>query len=405
MNVLFVSNLYPNSLEPSRGVFNEYQIRHLAKRCPVKVVAPIAWFPIRGRYAPPGELPKFEVLHDIEVHHPRHFYVPKIARRFNAALYASGIKQTVYDIYDDFRFEVIFVNWTYPDACGVARLAQHFNVPFVTSVSGSDAHVFLTMRDRAAQIVNMFRQAAAVTTRSQDLKDMLLAHGVDGRKVNVVYNGVDGARFQSIPRAEARKRLGLDPARQILLYVGRLSPEKGPDDLVRALAHARQYYAITPQLVFVGDGPLRASLQQLAGSLGVTDLIVWAGWKKPHETRDFFCAADFLCLPSQNEGVANVVLESFSCGLPVIATAVGGIPEIMTAETGLLAAPCEPASLAAAIYKAGRRVWDPEVIRRHGARFDWNANAEFIESILRRAVEQHGRPQDDTPLENAEDLD
>jgi glycosyltransferase involved in cell wall biosynthesis len=300
---------------------------------------------------------------------------------------------------------VIFVNWTYPDACGIARLAPHFNVPFVTSVSGSDAHVFLTMRDRATQIREMFHQAAAVTTRSQDLKDMLIAHGVDGRKVNVVYNGVDGDRFQPIPRADARQRLGLSPDRQILLYVGRLSPEKGPDDLVRALAHARRYYGITPQLIVVGDGPLRGLLAQLAQSLAVSDQIVWAGWKKPFETRDYFCAADCLCLPSQNEGVANVVLESFSCGLPVVATAVGGIPEIMTEETGLLAAPMEPASLAAAIHKACRRTWSAEAIRRHGARFDWNANAEFVESILRRAVERHGRPASDVAFENVEDLD
>ena len=75
------------------------------------------------------------------------------------------------------------------------------------------------------------------------------------------------------------------------------------------------------------------------------------GWKKPAEVTDYMNAADFLCLPSQNEGVANVVLESFACGIPVVATAVGGIPEVVVAgETGLLATPFgDTAALAALV--------------------------------------------------------
>ena len=386
MKVLFVSNLYPNSLEPSRGVFNSYQIRNLAKRCEVRVVAPIPWFPIQGRHTPKGQLPACETLDGIEVHHPRHFYLPKIARQFNTWFFAKGVAGTLRKIRREFPFDVIFTNWTHPDACAVAQLAQELQLPFVASVSGSDAHIYLTFRIRAGQILRMFAAAQAVTTRSQDLKNMLIAYGVTPQKIHVVYNGVDPQRFQSQPRPAARQQLGWDQQEHVLLYVGRLSPEKGADDLLRGLAHARQYYGNTSRLVVVGDGPQRAVLERLARQLGLADRVSWAGWKKPTEISVYFSAADLLCLPSQNEGVANVVLEAFSCGLPVVATAVGGIPEIMTKDTGVLAAPRQPESFAAALTRGIRRTWDPAALRAQASRFDWDANAEHVQTILQQAV-------------------
>ena len=389
MNILFISNLYPNSLEPSRGVFNEYQVLHLAQSCPIKVIAPIAWFPIRGRYAPRGLLPGKEVLDGIEVQHPRHFYFPKVGRHFNAALFARGIAPTVTAIHNEFPFDIIFVNWTYPDACGVAQLAAHFNVPFVVSVSGSDAHLYLEMRDRAQQILTMFDRASAITTRSEDLRAMLCVHGVHPEKIHVVYNGVDHQRFKPALRSVVRQQLGWNSAECVVLFVGRLSPEKGADDLLRAFAHGRRYYNLPARLVIVGDGPERGRLMQLASELGLTNCLTWAGWKKPSEISQYFNAADMLCLPSQNEGVANVVLEAFACGLPVVATAVGGIPEVMTDETGVLVAPSLPQSLSHGIQRALQRNWNVDRICQQAARFNWADNAERMEAILAEAVANH----------------
>ena len=386
MKILFVSNLYPNSCDTERGIFNAYQIQNLAKLSEVKVVAPIAWFPIRGHYAPKGKVPAQETIAGIEVHHPRHFYLPKIARQFNASLYAAGIAQTLQRIHREFPFEIIFANWTYPDACAVAKLAPQFRVPFVVSVSGSDAHLYLTFRIRRRQILRMFADARAVMTRSQDLKDMLLAYGVPAAKVHVVYNGVDRRRFSTVPREALRQKLGWDSRDKVLLFVGRLSPEKGVDDLLRAYAHARCNYGITGRVVIVGDGPERSVLEKLARHLGIHDQVTWAGWKRPTEVSEYMNAADFLCLPSHNEGVANVVLEAFSCGIPVVATAMGGIPEIMTPATGVLASPKQAESFAAALSKALRKSWDAAAIRAQAEHYNWSSNAAQVQAILQQAV-------------------
>src|SRR5205809_1140189 len=99
--------------------------------------------------------------------------------------------------------KVVFVSNLYPNSLdpsrGVDRLAREFHVTFVASVSGSATHIYLTFRRRARQILRMFDAAQAITTRSHELKSMLIAYGVPPHKIHVVYNGVDPSRLQTHP--------------------------------------------------------------------------------------------------------------------------------------------------------------------------------------------------------------
>ena len=469
MNVLFVSNLFPNIHEPARGVFNFHQIRHLANICQVQVVAPIAWFPIKGRFAPPAPVPVFEeiplcpelfstVTHQlstswnqrspvssrqsqvIRTYHPRQYYLPKIGRILNPLLYALSLRRLVTGLRASFPFDVIFVNWAYPDACGIAKLARRLNIPFVVSISGSDVNWYLKMPLRRRQILAMLAQAHAVAVRSRALKDLLLSHGIPESKIHVLYNGVDremfhlrpptvtsppaelnpqpstaGNRLQTMDSGLRTQDSGLPPRcapvsdralqpteglqspvsrhkSPLLLYVGRLSPEKGVADLLDALAQLTDV-----RLAVVGDGPQRAQLQQLADTLKISSQITWHGQKKPDEIADFMQGADLLCLPSHMEGVPNVALEAFACGLPVVGTTVGGIPEVVTNDTGVLTAPRDPPALAQAIAQALARRWDSVAIRAHSARFDWTENANQLFALLQAATQSHSSPGGTTP--------
>jgi glycosyltransferase involved in cell wall biosynthesis len=386
VNVLFVSNLFPNCHEPARGVFNFHQIRHLAQRCAVQVVAPIAWFPIPGRFAPPAQVPAQEELAGLTVHHPRAFYLPKLGRTLNPWLYAASLRPLVRRLYRAQPFDVIFVNWAYPDACGVARLAKKLNLPFVVSISGSDANWYLTMRFRRRQILAMLAAARAVTVRSRALRDLLTDHGVAPEKIQVIYNGVDRQLFNPPPQAEARRQLQVTGSEPVLLYVGRLSPEKGVTELVKALALLRKVHHQPARLIVVGDGAQREELWQLAIEQGLQDAVTWSGWKKPAEVATYLSAADLVCLPSHMEGVPNAALEAFACGVPVVATRVGGVPEIVTETTGVLTEPQDPKAFAAALSFALQTRWDAAAIRTHAARFDWHANADQVYTILQAAV-------------------
>jgi glycosyltransferase involved in cell wall biosynthesis len=383
VNVLFVSNLFPNCHEPSRGIFNFHQIRHLARLCEVRVIAPLAWFPIPGRFTPPGKVPAQEEIAGLSVRHPKSFYLPKIGRPLNPWLYGRSLRKPLAEIRREFPFDVIFVNWAYPDACGVAQIADR---PFVVSISGSDANWYLTMRIRRRQILRMLDQAQAITVRSQALKDLLLAHHVPAEKVHVLYNGVDTHWFTPIPKADARRQFNVPPQSPVLLYVGRLSPEKGVADLLHALAILRQQHHVPARLLVLGDGAQREALWQLAIELDLQNHVHWAGWKKPHEVAPYLSAADLLCLPSHMEGVPNAALEAFACGLPVVATKVGGTPEVVTDDTGVLTEPHNPQAFATALSFALQARWNPQLIQQHAAKFDWNVNAQRLHQILESAV-------------------
>ncbi len=173
----------------------------------------------------------------------------------------------------------------------------------------------------------------------------------------------------------------------LLLYVGRLSPEKGVDDLLRATAQLHEQNPDAVRLLIVGDGAQREPLWHLAVELGLERVVGWVGRVAPDEVNTYLTAADLICLPSHMEGVPNVALEAFACGRPVVASQVGGIPEIMTDDTGVMTEPRNPRSLATAIQFALQAKWDETTIRQHAKGFDWSQNARELETILTHAID------------------
>ena len=173
------------------------------------------------------------------------------------------------------------------------------------------------------------------------------------RQYVAVPSGVptDALRAGAPTRAAARARLGLDADAFVVAGLGRLVPIKGFDLLVRALPAILAEIPST-RVVLGGDGPDRDALAATAQSLGVTDRLRLFG-----ETADVascLVAADAVAMPSRNEGMGRVLVESMALGLPVVATAVGGIPAVVTdGESGLLVEPENVPALAAALVRLG----------------------------------------------------
>lgn len=400
MRVLFISNLFPNAVEPTRGTFNVRPVQLLQQYCEVQVVAPVAWFPIPGKYAPPGKVPYYEEMpsssqvsgrhpqvSSIPVYHPRALYLPKLFRTLNPFLFARSLIAPLNRLRVRFPFDIIHVDFLYPDACGVRHLAHRFAVPFTVSVAGSDAVWYMNWRIRRHQILRTLRAAAGTFTRSADLKNLLVRHGATPEKIQVIYNGVDHDVYRPVPTAEARQRLSLSVGVPLIIYVGRLSPEKGVADLLQAFALVRKS-APQCRLLIVGDGPHAEPLRAQADTLGLGDSAVWIGMKPPSEIPLYISAADVLCLASHREGVPNVILEANACGTPVVATRVGGVPEVVTEDTGLLVSPHDPRALAAAIESALQRHWDGVAIRQHALRFSWEDTARQMFELFQAANHQ-----------------
>lgn len=201
--------------------------------------------------------------------------------------------------------------------------------------------------------------ADRVVCVSQPVADFAVRNvGLPAHKIAVIPNGLDLQAFEGLPtRQEARAALGLPAGQPLVGVVARLTPVKRLDVLLQALAALPEAGA-----VLVGDGPQRAQLEALSRELGLADRVHLAGHQD--DVRPWLAALDVFALSSDWEGLPNAVLEAMAAGLPVVATAVGGTPEVVVnGATGLLVPPNNPPTLAQAIAALLR---DPELGGRMG---------------------------------------
>jgi glycosyltransferase involved in cell wall biosynthesis len=196
---------------------------------------------------------------------------------------------------------------------------------------------------------------------SQATVDDLVRLGVAPReRFSVVSIGLDLDAFLSVPAepgGELREELGVGPDDVLLAYVGRLVPIKRIDVLLRAVSRLRRD-GFDLRLAIVGDGESRAELAALASSLGVADVVTFVGYRR--DVADVLAGSDLAVLTSDNEGTPVSLIESAAAGRAAIATAVGGVPEVVADGCGILV----PAGDAGAFADAVRALITDRASRR-----------------------------------------
>ncbi len=227
-------------------------------------------------------------------------------------------------------------------------------VPVIYSVRG---RTYELAQERRRRILGLLGRAGCrFTAVTRDIANSLVVEcGVPVERVVLVPNGVDTAIYTPcIDTKEARTAIGLDASRFTIGTVARLEPVKGIEYLLHSLPAIES--CLGPiQVVIVGDGTLRDRLQRLAGSLPISSPVTFLGLRTdvPRVLRTF----DIFVLPSLSEGMPNVLLQAMAAGLPCIATAVGGTPELIRhGETGLLVPSEDPAALAEAVLSLAESV-------------------------------------------------
>ncbi len=252
----------------------------------------------------------------------------------------------------------------FPDAWAAMALAHLLGVPCVVKAHGTDVNVVARWPSVRPLIARTLRAARFSTGVSRALVDDLVRLGAPTDRAVLLPNGVDRALFQPRDRGEARRALALPEGCRIVLFVGGLDPEKGVRELVDAFAVIRHGAAAPVHLVLVGEGPLDAEIRARAAALGAAaGRIVLAGAQDLAGVARYLAAADLLALPSWAEGTPNVVLEALAAGRPVVASRVGGIPDVVVEGiTGILVAPRDPDDLADGLRAALARGWDERAL-------------------------------------------
>ena len=242
------------------------------------------------------------------------------------------------------------------ERCSYVRMVQQLEgwrrPLIVTTHSLFGEHDAATIETRMAPNL---RAADRVITVSGHIGDQAVQLGVDRGRVRVIRSGVDAARFQPRDRAAARHALGIDQATRLVLFVGNLEPRKQVDVLIQAMVEVRRRIPAA-ELVIVGSGESAGVLDQSEALLRLTrnlDLLAavrFTGRVEDQRLLDFYAAADVFALPSSSEAQGIVALEAMACGLPVVATAVGGLLEtIDDGRTGHLVPSGDVAALAKGI--------------------------------------------------------
>jgi teichuronic acid biosynthesis glycosyltransferase TuaC len=227
--------------------------------------------------------------------------------------------------------DLIHAYWSIP--CGFLASLAAGKTPLITSLMGLDAKVQRKQMMFQPLVKYALKKSTIIITRSNQLKKEAIELGAQENKIHVVPRGVDLSKFTPRDKHVARAKLHL-PNKFVILFVGNLIKLKGADRLIQVSARLSRDFDF--YLLIVGDGPERANFERLAEELGLKN-IVFTGMV-PHDDVPFYMAAsDVLVLASESEGLPGCVQEAMACGIPIVASNVGGLPDIITnGATGYL---------------------------------------------------------------------
>ena len=264
-----------------------------------------------------------------------------------------------------FRPDVVYAHFLVPAGLTAALAGR---APVVVTAHGRDVRNVGSVHGIAAATRFLVRRAAAVVCVSEYLRRELETKLPEARgKTEVVSSGVDLERFPLLPRRPRGERPSF-------LCVGALSERKNVVRLADAFAALGE-----GTLTYVGEGPLRPRLEGRAG--------VRLAGAVPHDRiPEYLADADVLCQPSLIEPLGQALLEAMACGRPVVATRIGGPPEFVSPEAGVLVDPLDVDALGAALRRAASFPVPNEAARAAAAEHDLRRQAERIEAILERAA-------------------
>ena len=388
LSILTTSTLFPNSLQPSHGIFVETRLRRLLAdgKVTARILAPVPW-------APPGlpgsemkklrSIPDFEHRNTLDVDHPRYVVVPKLGMNLAPHTLYRTMRHRLRQMLDaGLQIDLIDAHYFYPDGVAATWLGAEFNLPVVITARGTDINLIPEYPRPRRLILEAAQNAAALITVCQALKDRLVELGAPESKITVLRNGVDLEKFHVKDREVLRSQFGVSGL--VLASVGLLIERKGQHLIIQALKEIPD-----ATLLLAGSGPDRQMLEDLAARLGVQDRVRFLGSVDQKSLCDIYNCADISILASSREGWANVLLESMACGTPVLGSAVWGTPEVIASpDAGLLLESRDAKGIISGIGQLRRAMPQRAATRRYAEQFDWQSTTDGQVAIFRSVLKQ-----------------
>ncbi|MBE0417799.1 MAG: glycosyltransferase [Coriobacteriia bacterium] len=368
-SVVVLTHLYPSPDSPGRGSFVEEQCRALSEHCDLTVVT--------GRWDLDTRTEESSgAIHVIAVPLRAAAGLPSTLRVANAIPgYTKAALGEIRRL--DGPPDLIHAHFALPDGVTAIRVGRAVRVPVVVTLHGSDFNRQMSRPVVGALLASYIARAEGVIAVSQQIADGFSArvpHAAN--RVEFVPNGYDSALIRLEPKPDSGG----------FLFVGSLTPVKNPLVLLRAFARIASQ--TTRDLTMIGEGHLRPDVERAVSDFGISDRVRLLG-RIPHDQlQPHFRNAHALVLPSASEGMPLVVIESLATGTPVVASAVGAIPDLVEpGRSGLLVTPGDVDELADALLRAERTPWDNAGIAQSAPIIDWAENARRVAAIYRRLID------------------
>ena len=365
-HVVYFTNLYPLPWEPARAAYNKQIVSALRMHCDVDVLTPVP-APVWFRQLLKGKLKNSEAtLFPF-------FFLPGFGRRTYALTLFMSMLLCVYPLVRLIKAKHIVASWAYPEGVVASLFKKWGNRKVAIHCVGTDINYHFRHSARQKQMLRAFDRADEVITVSRDLAGKIVPLATASTRCNVVYNGVSFDKFTLSDATTHSKSF---------LYIGNLLTTKGVYELASAAALLKAR-GLDFTLDIVGKGPESDKLKAQISSDNLDDIVTFHGAVLHDDIPALLAKARALVLPSYREGVPNVIMESLAAGVPPVATAVGGIPEIVRdGENGILVQELNASTLADAMQKALEKDWDNAALRHSVSEYTWENCAQGFLSAL-----------------------
>ena len=380
--ILTFTNLFPTATRPYHGRFVQERMRRVAAHSGLRwqVVNPVPkvpWPLRRGINRALANMPPREEVDGTTVHNVHYFHVPGVSMRRQARRIAAACLPVVRELCRGAK-TVLDAHYAYPDGVAAMSIASELGLPCVVTARGTDLILIGENKAMRAQMREALTGATALFGVSGDLTERFNRIVGDGRAA-LARNGVDLDLYAPGGKVAARAKLGLPADRPLVLGVGRLHRVKG----FHLAAKALDQLGGDALLVLVGEGDDR---KFIAGHLP-PERLVFLGGRLREDVAAAYRACDLLVLPSFREGWPNVVTEALASGLPVVASAVGAIPDIIGgSDVARLIEPGDVDALRDGIAEFLSAPPDPVQVRALAKRYSWDETVSMLSKLFVETV-------------------
>ena len=382
MHIIWITTQFPNGTENKNGMFIYRTVRELSKYYSITVIAlhpvipPIIPMIKNIGYAKrifkewrqrfPSNPQKPIGLENINVIYSKFFRPPRAKDDFWEGWFVyKSIKNKIKNIIKKEKV-ILHATWLFPEGRAAYLLNKKFEVPYVVTLMGSDVNYLEVGTKKYEYAKKIFFTASMVTSVSQALFNTCKKKGIllDEKKNVLTHTVYDTEKFSLMERKEIRKKANIDEKLKIIFFAGALRKLKNVDKLIRSVSEIKKNNKKI-KLFIAGTGFEEGNLKNLTKELNVEKNVEFLGNIEPGLLVEYYNIADVFCLPSKNEGLPNVVIESLLCGTPVVVSEVGELPFIIKEnQNGFLVKPNSIESLTEKLNLALNKKWDRKSLRQ-----------------------------------------